>query len=99
MRTEPVLCPCCETVIGLVLLDVATRDRPRKQETAPLVSGSTSSGVIGSRMGLWQKLGDFYEDTRHRVARAVYVCVRDLNESDDAVSEAYARARTLGGTR
>ena len=24
MRVEPVLCSCCETVIGLVLLDVAT---------------------------------------------------------------------------
>ena len=24
MRVEQVLCPCCETVIGLLLLDVAT---------------------------------------------------------------------------
>ena len=27
MRVEPVLCSCCETVIGLLLLDVATCER------------------------------------------------------------------------
>lgn len=36
--------------------------------------------------------GDFYEESRLRVFRAVYVCVRDLDTADDAVSEAFTRA-------
>lgn len=39
-----------------------------------------------------EDFGRFYEGTRHRVLRAVYVCIRDLDEADDAVSEAYTRA-------
>jgi len=36
--------------------------------------------------------GEFYEENRHRVLRAVYACTGDLYAAEDAVSEAFTRA-------
>ncbi|HEX9374679.1 MAG TPA: sigma factor [Actinomycetota bacterium] len=39
-----------------------------------------------------QGFGEFYEENRHRVLRAVYACTGDLHAAEDAVSEAFTRA-------